>query len=339
MYPELETFKWFMNNEKAPDKQKQGLVPLGGGSGVTELFLSGSTNEKIPTYSHREHVEKDKKTGIVVCCTHENLSLGQNLINRLKRYEINPTLNMWSMQPGSNLDDKINNSMLINDYIVLLISPNDVVNQLTTDDFFEEFFTKLERKGIVVLPTPLEKCTFPESISKRLWIDVSGNSEEIINQAVQYLRFVSKLNYAVLTEQDFNAVVVDLLTNIGFSIERHIEPTVDFGIDFKATFRRAVSNGISQDELWFVEVKFYHRDRADLSSLSKFVKFGVNRPIPSKLMLITNGLLTSAARAWVENFNMNCIGDIRVIEGPELKRLLLAHPELVERYFHGRKSI
>ena len=45
-----------------------------------------------------------------------------------------------------------------------------------------------------------------------------------------------------------------------------------------------------------------------------------------------------AARAWVERADVRREVDLRVIEGPELKRLLLAHPMLIDQHFHTRVS-
>jgi hypothetical protein len=56
-------------------------------------------------------------------------------------------------------------------------------------------------------------------------------------------------------------------------------------------------------------------------------------PARSKGLLVTNGQLTSAARDWLASAEAQSRIEIRVIEGTELKRLLLQHKELVNKYF------
>jgi hypothetical protein len=52
-----------------------------------------------------------------------------------------------------------------------------------------------------------------------------------------------------------------------------------------------------------------------------------------KGLLVTNGQLTSAARAWLESAEAKNRAEVRVVDGPELKRLLLRHKELIYKYF------
>lgn len=86
-------------------------------------------------------------------------------------------------------------------------------------------------------------------------------------------------------------------------------------------------------ETWIVEVKFYHKSRADLKSIHQFVDYLSYLPEYCKGLLVTNSQLTSAARDMLASVESNRRIQIKVIDGTDLKRLLLKHKDLINKYF------
>lgn len=82
-----------------------------------------------------------------------------------------------------------------------------------------------------------------------------------------------------------------------------------------------------------VEVKFYHKSRADLKSIHQLAGYLSYLPEHCKGLLVTNSQLTSAAREWLASAESKGRIQIRVIDGTELKRLLLQHKNLIYKYF------
>jgi hypothetical protein len=61
--------------------------------------------------------------------------------------------------------------------------------------------------------------------------------------------------------------------------------------------------------------------------------YAKNDPKINKALLVTNGKLTSVALDWVSDAPKVTGIPIRVVDGTELKRLLLQNTDLVSKYF------
>jgi len=132
---------------------------------------------------------------------------------------------------------------------------------------------------------------------------------------------------------------VDLLAMLGFTDMKQGWAIEDKGIDIKALYPRIDPFGAEIIETWLVEVKFYHESRADLKSIHQLAGYLSSLPEHCKGLLVTNSQLTSAAREWLASAESKDRIQIRVIDGTELKRLLLQHKDLIHKYFLKKGSV
>jgi len=108
----------------------------------------------------------------------------------------------------------------------------------------------------------------------------------------------------------------------------------DKGYDIRANYISTDPFGAEKEETWIAEVKFYRNARADLNAMRQMASYLERLPGQYKGLIITNGQLTSAAREWLALAENEHRIEVRVVDGTELKRLLLNNPQLVDRYFH-----
>jgi hypothetical protein len=107
----------------------------------------------------------------------------------------------------------------------------------------------------------------------------------------------------------------------------------DNGINTIIEFRHKDPFGAETRDVYALETKLYRESRADLRSLRELALHAKSNPNIDKALLVTDGNLTSVALDWVNDAPKVTGIPIRVVDGTELKRLLLKNADLVSKYF------
>ena len=139
------------------------------------------------------------------------------------------------------------------------------------------------------------------------------------------------IDFDTLDGGEFEELCLDLLLKLGFHSPVWRRGGPDSGRDIEV--RYTVTNPLvgSYDELWFVECKRYSKGVPPPDLNAKIAWADARQP--QHLAVITSSYLTNAARAWLEDIAPQKSYQIRLVEGKSLKRLLLAFPDLVSKYF------
>ncbi len=157
--------------------------------------------------------------------------------------------------------------------------------------------------------------------------------EENLEKLANALRATAEIDFEKLSPHTFEQLVTDLLHKLGF-INLHSESKQsDSGIDAIVEFRHKDPFGAENREVYAVETKFYRDSRADLRTIQQLLRYVKKDPKIDKALLVTNGNLTSVALDWVSDAPKLTGIPIRVVDGTELKRLLLQNTDLVSKYF------
>lgn len=165
------------------------------------------------------------------------------------------------------------------------------------------------------------------------YIDLSKNFREGVDILINQLQNTSIIDFSKISGYEFENLVSDLLEELGFlNIKRNIT-LEDSGIDIIGEFPYTDPFGNKQLETWVVEVKLYKKSRLDIKAIQKIKYKLLNDSGFSKALLVTNGHLTSATKKFLDSINKQEKLYIRVIEGTELKRLLLKNNDLLSKYF------
>ncbi|MBF2067992.1 MAG: restriction endonuclease [Calothrix sp. C42_A2020_038] len=105
------------------------------------------------------------------------------------------------------------------------------------------------------------------------------------------------------------------------------------GIHAIVKFRHQDLFGTETLDVYALESKLYRESRADLRSLRKLALHAKSNSNIDKALVVTDGNLTSVALDWVNDAPKATGVPIRVVDGTELKRLLLQNTDLVSKYF------
>jgi hypothetical protein len=244
-------------------------------------------------------------------------------------------LNEWHLTPGEDLDQAIGEAIRSSDKLVVLLSPRSVASPWVRLELEQALSTRLDRRGIDIIPALLAPCDVPEDLRDRGIVNLTQDNPDGLQQLIDRLRYSRAMDFRLLDPQSFERLVADLLARLGFGIESEWRARPDGGIDIRANYQHKDPLGVTQETVYFVETKFYPRERASVRGLQQLAMYLHDAPENVRGLLVTNGQLTSEARGFLEQVDTATRKRLNVLEGSELRRLLAQHPDLIERYFPG----
>jgi hypothetical protein len=262
----------------------------------------------------------------------------ERLAGELKNSGASVWFDEWELQVGDSLRQRIDEAIAISDYLLILLTPNSINSRWIQAEWRAVFSNELNERAITVIPVLLEDCEIPTDLADRLYLDLRYNFPAGVARLVEQLTLTPQIDFGSINEISLLNLSVDLLTELGFYNVQVCHGPVEKGYDIEARYRSKDPFGKETEEVWLVEVKLYKSGRADLRSISQMFQAIGTMPANYKGLIVTNGQVTSAARSWLESARDTQRGEIKVIDGTELRRLLLLHPALIRRYFEKGRS-
>jgi hypothetical protein len=261
--------------------------------------------------------------------------VARNIVDKLRQEGIRVWFDTYELQPADSIAEVMEKVLSASDYLVVLLSPHSVNSVWVQQELGAALSSDLTARDITLLPVLIADCEIPPPLAYYQYLDLRTDFEQGVNRLVKQISAAPEIDFSELDGRAFEDLVADLLAELGFrNIDRKFAIS-DFGVDIKAQYSHPDPFGVEVTDTWLVEIKFYRQGRADLKSMHQLVGYLSGLPARSKGLLITNGQLTSAARDWLKSTEASSRVEIRVIDGTELKRLLLQHRDLIERYFTG----
>lgn len=232
---------------------------------------------------------------------------------------------------NEELSSKLVNSISSSDYMVIFLSPNySKWQEFETYIALEKYLSK---RDITIIPVLIDKVVVPDMLNTFLYIDLTTNFDSGLNSLVNQLQNTKKIDFSVINGYQFENLIADLLREIGFI---NIKRNVTIGnteIDIVGDYKYLDPFGDIRLETWIVEAKLYKNSRLDVKSIQQIKKLFLSDTNFDKALVVTNGFLTSATKQVLDLIKSKEKIDIRVIEGSELKRLLLKNTALTDKYF------
>ena len=289
----------------------------------------------------REKSETTKRYQVFLSYASADKEIAHRIVNELRERGICVWFDAYELQFGDSIVEAVENAISASDYLIVLLSPNSANSVWVQKELGAALSGELTSRDITLLPVLIADCDIPPILASYQYLDLRTDFEQGVARLVEQISIVPEIDFSELDWVSFENLIVDLLTRLGFKDIEREWTSADLGVDFMADYSRLDPLGVEVTETWLIEVKFYRQARADLRSIRQLVDYLSRLPIRSKGLLITNGQLTSAARDWLKLAEAKNRIEIRVIDGTELKRLLLQHRDLVNKYFvkkHGRQD-
>jgi hypothetical protein len=279
-------------------------------------------------------LERNSKQGPQVFVSYASVdrAAAKTIVEGLRLRNLNVWLDADELRPGDHWAESIRTAISASSYFLLLLSKHSV-HSSWMDQEVDAVLKELQSRDITFIPVLLEDCDIPPSLAMYQFFDMRSGVKENSEKLAEALTATPKIDFEKLSPQTFEQLVVDLLQKLGFV---NLQPEMQQGaggFDAVVEFRQKDPFGAEAREVYAVETKLYRHSRADLQALRQLVGLAKSDPKINKALLVTNGNLTSVALDWVNDAPKDTGIPIRVIDGTELKRLLLQNTDLVSKYF------
>jgi hypothetical protein len=260
------------------------------------------------------------------------------IITGLRSQGLTVVSNVHDLHPDHHIAESIRSAISANAYFLLLLSRQSV-NSRWLGHESTAILKELQSRNITFLPVLLDDCEIPALIAMYQCFDMSTGIEQNLERLIEALKSTSSIDFQRLSPQMFEHLIADLLGKLGFvNWKVEMMQGADRDADAIVEFRHKDPFGAETREIYIVELKLYPNSRADLRALRQLARTAEYYPEADKALLVTNGNLTSVALDWVHDSPKAVGVPIRVIDGTELKRLLLQNTDLVSKYFSNHLS-
>lgn len=235
------------------------------------------------------------------------------------------------VQPGDRWQDVVDRKLQTSDYFIALISAASINSAHFHNEVMRRDFVRgLSDRSIPIIPILLDDVDVPSQMRDLLYLDFRSDPRAAMEKLVETLAPTIEIDFSTLSPHRFEDLVADLLTRLGHEPEREAS-FQGRQFDFRINFARPDPFGGRTSEKWLIEVKHYSAGRLSVAVMTEFAHLAmIARDQNTRISLVTSSQVTSAARQVVD------MAPIRLVEGVELKRLLLAQPELLRKYFGQR---
>lgn len=264
----------------------------------------------------------------------KDLKIAKLIMSKLISEDIKIWLDVNELKPGESIFQEISEKISASDYIVILIS-SESIKSLSQKAEIKLIFKNLKSRNITVIPVLIDDCQIPEELKSLTFIDISKDMNQGINQLVDRINTIPEIDFEELNYETFESLVSDLLVCLGFqNIHSNTRISNEMEADLIATYEKQDPFRGIISEKWLFELKLYHNSRPNLKSLYKLADY-LNIEMNTRVVLITNSQLTSVAYDWLNKSKFKEF--IYIVDGTELRRLLVMNNELIKKYFRGDK--
>ncbi|MFG1824703.1 restriction endonuclease [Microbispora bryophytorum] len=221
-------------------------------------------------------------------------------------------------------------SMKPGDVVIALLSPQLLDNSALAEAITTTLVTEIDRRSIDLIPALIATCDVPPPLHERRIIDLAADFSAGMSLIETEIAGYKNIDFTTLTLRKFEQLTRDFLEAYGFRIREHSYGVSSY--DFRADHNSVDPFGAPEITSWLVETKLYEREgRVTVHTVQRLLMDLVGKR--SRGLLVTNGQLTSPTREYLNEYSFSMGIWVRVIEGPELRRLLVGKPDIVSKFF------
>ena len=268
---------------------------------------------------------------VVVCLNNEKI-----FAHALKR-ELNVPVEM-------SIIKEVTNSHEMDEIFNGFAGPFDIILYLMTYESYGVLSTMLtqneniiKQRALVVIPitiSPLkESPVMPFDFFTTLpVISCTGKIQDISERVSKLIKNYLHINLNDVNPLDFENLVKDVLKAYHFKeIMTCYSDHVNFGYDMMCSYLRE-GDGVKDN--WLIEVKRIKEGRFTIRYIDTLIKQSRSHyPTDSKVMLVTNCILTSVIVDYIENLQNEQDMSIYIVDGWKLCNLIALNDNLMKEYF------
>jgi hypothetical protein len=275
---------------------------------------------------------------IFVSHHHSDAVVASRLGEALAQRGLGAHVDSYDVAPGEDVLSHLLYSVESSDFVLLLIpsEPSDEAKWIRRE-LDKSLRYKIKSRNVSVIPVYVGRrpLVAPFTSPVSFTLDPHGpysTTERQIDRIADYVRNVPRVDFERLTPPQFEELIYALLQKLHlFDVSRVNHP--DLGFDMEAKSRVRTPFGGYSFITWLIEVKFRRSSRVDIHLLDQLSTELEKYPIEMNGVVITNGQLTSTAREWLEDNARTRRTSMTVVDGTQLRELVLKYPELVDTFF------
>lgn len=238
------------------------------------------------------------------------------------------------LKPGEQWHDAIQYRLQSSDYIIIFFSENSLKSDWLRFEYEQAFLNYAKDRHINILPVKLDNTPLPDNLKEFQLVDfdtiVNTNYDRLLSKMVN----LEAINFDILSSSKFEAMILELLNRMNFQRVEWQQTISNRGFDFMAEYYARDPFGLMEKQTWIIEFKLYKNARFDLQSVRSIIEsYKYIQRKDAKLALITNSQFTSVVKDYLDQVRNTDFIDIRLIDGFQLKEIISAHPDMVQRYF------
>lgn len=279
-----------------------------------------------------DHKRSPESARVFLSYAQGDRGVAEDIARALRSAEFSVWFETWELQPGDSIAARLREGLSASDFLVVLLSPDSVKSRWVREEMTLGLSSELRQRAITVVPTMIRDCEVPPGLQHFLSIDLRGDHALGVSKLVETLSLARDVDFSRLSPRRFEELVADLFRAEGFSV--HVSmATRDGGHDLLLTMDTGSSQGYAEPALFAVQIKHYKERRVSIETIRSAVGSVVLAGTRAKGLIVASSQLTSAAQELVSDVNRKGILELEVIDGPDLKRRVLQHPNVVDKYF------
>lgn len=262
---------------------------------------------------------------------HADREVALDIEKRLRDDSID-VLSSYDIDPGSNIQTNLKYLVESSDIILLLLS-KAYFQSAYSEKELHTFLDESTKRKISIIPVAIEKCNIPWQVKNFNTIYIYNNIDSGIDKLKRQIHVLAHVSFNNFSAQEFEEFAYVLLKEYGLKNIRREFPNSNYQIDFVADAFTKNPFGFTQKETWIVEVKFYENERFSINTIKQLFEYKRSiLPHDSKMLLITNSILTSVAEEYLEDLQKHENTQIEVIDGIKLKKLIAKRIRLINKF-------
>lgn len=254
----------------------------------------------------------------------------ETLAQRLAEVGMYPHLSRSIFGPGKEIIGALRSHLEASDYMLLLLSPEALSSQWVQYELEYAVEKDWHQRAINVIPVKVRPCKTPSYLDSSIVIDATRDFDKGARRVAELLKNIPLVQFERMNGLDFEGFVIDFLKSYGFKSIIRPRSHGEFQHNLTARSRAKDPFGRSFTVEWIVETKA-SRHISDVGYLRHFLEAVSFRRVQG--LYITTGQLTTPAKQLLEESESFKGPKIFVLEGTDIRRLTLAKPRLVNKYF------
>lgn len=193
----------------------------------------------------------------------------------------------------------------------------------------------IKRRALVVIPVFIGHSDLMFDFFSFLpVVSSTGKINDLGRKLSSVISGYLNINLMSLNLFDFENLAKDVLVSYNFKeIIYSYSDHFDFGYDMMCSFNKEDVKGEIKEN-WLIEVKFTQKERFTIRNIESLIMKDRTRYLPDhKVMLITNGTLTSVIWDYVAELEKKQGLPILIVDGWKLCNLIAFKDNLIKEYF------